>query len=227
MRWILALSMITALFARPAAAVDERFLFRGHYYQVGESITIRGQEYKIESLQSRDRWNGLMTFKLVAGDKAYALKVPQSFTSGGFHEARKSIRQEVRTLFPRLDRAEIKHPKIIASGRDFLLREWSNGILGDEWLKQWEANDHSPDFPGYRELIRLFVKVGRQPRPISDLMPDNMSWNGEDWEVFDSYRDRNEASIPPLKEARRELSEHWVKGQVVRGCLLRALKRER
>ena len=80
----------------------------------------------------------------------------------------------------------VPYAKMIAHGENFIVREWVEGIRGDDWLKSWESFGAPMDVPGAKDLVLLMDSCARQGVYVGKLDPADMVLSGDRWHIVDS-----------------------------------------
>lgn len=124
------------------------------------------------------------------------------------HTKKRDVKKEVERA-ARLARHGLTHSKVVASGSDFILREWVQGIRGDDWLKAWESFGAPMDAEAIVNLFALLDKSSRAGVYVGSLEPKDLVWDDNQWSIFNcgSIRD-----LPPKEVATRyfwKMLERW------------------
>ena len=107
-----------------------------------------------------------------------------------------------------LARLGVPHPKVVASGspterrndpaarRDrrvgYVLRQWVEGIRGDDWLKAWQSMGAPTHVDAVEKLVALFDKAALGGMYIGNVNPKDLMYAepmfrgaGSDWYIMD------------------------------------------
>ena len=103
------------------------------------------------------------------------------------HGKRRSIKKEIKSL-EGIKKANVPHALLIASGSEYILRQWIEGQRGDVWLKTWESFGSPPDIAAIEDLLLLLDTVARAGLYIGRLDPEDMIWEPttERWYIVNS-----------------------------------------
>ncbi len=107
---------------------------------------------------------------------------------------------------------QIPFSRIIETGVTYALKEWIDGIGGDDWLRDWLEKRADPGDPAFVALIRFFRDASAKSFQMEDLRPSNlMLRNGEEWVPIDVGRIT--ADVPPavaMKCYREKFIRRWL-----------------
>lgn len=124
------------------------------------------------------------------------------------HTKKRDVKKEVERA-ARLARHGLTHSKIVASGSDFILREWVQGMRGDDWLTAWESFGAPMDVEAVVSLFGLLDKSARAGVYVGSLEPKDLVWDGAQWSIFNCGSIRE---LPPKEVATRyfwKMLERW------------------
>lgn len=100
-------------------------------------------------------------------------------------------------------------PKVLESGKNYCLREWSEGVRGDIWYNQWKDFGCPVEDEGFLALFNLWKKVSDQGFYIQNLKQLNMIWSVAGWVVIDSgYRRSGDKELCMLRFC-HHFDKHW------------------
>lgn len=90
--------------------------------------------------------------------------------SRGSRESRRTVERLERSAGRERDRERE------SSRTGYVLREWIDGVRGDDWLKSWQSFG-SPDSSGVKALFSLFDKAARAGTYVGHLNPECVVYN--------------------------------------------------
>lgn len=79
------------------------------------------------------------------------------------------------------------------------MREWVDGILGDEWTQQWIEGGCDMDDEALIFLFNLFNSLAKRGIYLLNLKSENMLWNGSEWIVIDYGGTRTDLKFEEAK----------------------------
>ena len=124
------------------------------------------------------------------------------------HMKKRDVKKEVeRTVL--LVRFTLPHAKVVASGSDYLLREWVEGIRGDAWLKSWESFGAPMEAEAVASLSVMLDKASRAGVYVGSLEPEDLVFDGDHWSILNCGSVRE---LPPKEVATRyfwKMFERW------------------
>lgn len=107
---------------------------------------------------------------------------------------------------------QIPFSRIIETGVTYVLKEWIDGIGGDDWLREWLENTADPVDPAFVALIRFFRDAAAKGFQMDDLRPSNLRLRkGAEWVPIDVGRIT--AAVPPsvaMKCYREKFIRRWL-----------------
>jgi len=83
-------------------------------------------------------------------------------------------------------RLGLPHARVLASGTDYIVREWIEGTRGDVWLKTWESLDGPTMGAAIDSLVELFDMAARQGAYIGKIDLEDIIYSGQEWVIIDS-----------------------------------------
>lgn len=89
------------------------------------------------------------------------------------HIKRRSVKKEIKRTAA-VQKTGVPYAKMVSSGSDYVLRQWIEGVRGDEWLKSWEAFGASVHIDAVEDLFLLLDTVARQGLYIGKIEPEDM-----------------------------------------------------
>ena len=101
--------------------------------------------------------------------KTYALKIvhertPASLRSMALEAAKADA----------LAAHRLPHARILELSATYALKEWIDGIGGDQWLREWMQRGSDPTDPSFLALVDFFRGAAAREVHITDLKPPNM-----------------------------------------------------
>ncbi|KAL6053733.1 ATP-dependent RNA helicase DBP3 like protein [Balamuthia mandrillaris] len=116
-----------------------------------------------------------------------------------------SMQRESKKMEYLADLNVVPFTAILEAGDDYVVKEWAEGITGQEWFSRWAADsDSSPkqqeagkeqqkrepastSDPSFRKLVALFRSVASKGIYLQNFKPQNLLWDEEkgDWVVID------------------------------------------
>jgi hypothetical protein len=139
--------------------------------------------------------------------KLYALKVAKDQSP----ETLLSLGQELKKnqLYKKYN---LSHAHVVSSGKDYVIKDWVEGVRGDEWMKRWVKNGAPTDSPELKALKKFIDDASKRGVYVGDLNPKNLIWNKYSWVIVDSGSIQEGKS---LKEAlgryAEKFSSRWGK----------------
>lgn len=117
----------------------------------------------------------------------YAIKVPRYDLEGFDYDILKSFAKEPLKAIE-FDKLDVAYARIFEYGTDYLVKEWVEGIRGDEWIKEWlkKSEKEREKDPRYLQLMQLFDHLASQRVYVGNLKAINLIHDGEDWVIVDS-----------------------------------------
>jgi hypothetical protein len=107
---------------------------------------------------------------------------------------------------------QLPFARIIETGGTYILKEWIDGIGGDQWLREWLAAGADPDDPAFVSLVQFFRDASAKGLHVGDLRPSNMMLRaGTEWVPIDTGPIT--ASMPPaaaMKCYRERFIRRWL-----------------
>ncbi|MFN8845776.1 MAG: hypothetical protein ACK5W9_02895 [Bdellovibrionales bacterium] len=114
------------------------------------------------------------------------------------------------------EKLNVPYARIIEAGPDYLVKEWVEGIRGDEWIKGWvklSSQKRKLD-PRYLQLMELFDQISNQKAYVGNLKAINMIHDGVQWVVVDSSTPKLQAG--EIQEIRAKYNDvfqkRWIRG---------------
>jgi hypothetical protein len=81
---------------------------------------------------------------------------------------------------------QLPHARIIEMGATYALKEWVEGIEGNQWLDAWKEDGADPSDSTFRALVGFFREAAIKGVHINDLKPPNMMVRGgTEWVPID------------------------------------------
>lgn len=94
-----------------------------------------------------------------------------------------------------------------ASPVPWLLREWIEGLSGEEWLAFSDINESQT---GQREQLEGLVRTASAAGlMVGKLNPENLIWSGGGWWIVDCGRVRVMEPAEALSRYRKKISKRW------------------
>lgn len=118
------------------------------------------------------------------------------------YQKRRSVKREVART-SQLSTHGIPHAEMVASGPDFTLRQWVEGMSGESWLKAWEsfgAPINITDGNAVDSLVSLLDTAAKSGIYIGSLSPSALVVNGSQWKIVDCGSIR---TLSPVEAASR------------------------
>ena len=78
--------------------------------------------------------------------------------------------------------------------KNYLLKEWIDGISGDEWVKTWLAEGADLSDPVFLSIQDFFKSLTAQKLHISDLTSANFILTHKKWYLIDCHQLRQNKS---------------------------------
>lgn len=118
--------------------------------------------------------------------KPYAIKVPRYDLKDYNYDSLGSLQREIDKV-PGYEKLKILYARIFEYGEDYIVKEWVEGVRGDEWVKKWVSLSKSnrKNDPLYRDLMDLFQSIASQRSYVGNLKSINLIHNGEGWIIVD------------------------------------------
>ncbi len=148
--------------------------------------------------------------------KAWALKVPRFDLPEFDYDVKASLVKEVAKI-PLYEKLNVPYARIIEAGPDYLVKEWVEGIRGDEWIKEWSTLSPTKRKidQRYLQLMELFERIALQGAYVGNLKAINMIHDGQNWIVVDSSTPKPMAGS--AQEIRMKYADvfqkRWIRGQ--------------
>lgn len=159
--------------------------------EAGQPLKVGGLELSVlsELSSSKDR-------------RSYLVKDQNGVRYVYKYQKRRSVKREVgRTS--QLSTHGIPHAEMVASGPDFTLRQWVEGMSGEAWLKVWEsfgAPINTIDGNAVDSLMSLLDIAAKAGIYIGSLSPSALVVNGSQWKIVDCGNIR---TLSPVEAASR------------------------
>lgn len=152
----------------------------GRVFSPGDPVTIRGRIYRVRSNPIRGRRGTVYQVEDNRG-RRLALKIAadrrrESLRSLG--RERKKARAYRRYGFP--------HAAIVAAGPGYVLKEWVEGVRGDEWVREWARQGFPPEAGPWIRLTEMLLHGIRRRVYLRDLNQNNLVWDGAGWTIIDA-----------------------------------------
>jgi len=170
----------------------------------GETVELGEITCRVEEHVARGRVGDVYRVKEGEGN-LYALKIARDRRGPTLMSLRD---EESRT--ERLARAGLPFARIAARGRDYVLKEWVEGIRGDRWLGEWRKNGRPFPTPETLGLLNLFRRVMLNGLLARDLNPTNLIWSEGCWILVDSDNIRKKGFRRARLEILRAWAEEWA-----------------
>ncbi len=118
--------------------------------------------------------------------KSYAVKIPRH-DLGSKYDVIETFKEEIDKMDD-YEKLKIPYAHILEYGKDYLIKDWIEGIRGDEWLKKWEGLSKSEKEadPKYIQLMALYDHISSQGAYVGNLKSINLIHDGNQWIVVDS-----------------------------------------
>lgn len=109
------------------------------------------------------------------GGAVYALKVVRGETKQQLSESLNSFTSESKKAATYKELG-VAHSAIIQSHPSFIVKEWIEGMRGDEWVRQWSDERTPYDSMIASELRQLVRGLAKKGAYIGDLNAKNLIW---------------------------------------------------
>ncbi len=152
----------------------------GRLLSPGETISLQGRTYRITSAPLPGRRGMVYRIEDSAG-RRFALKTAadrRRETLLSLRGERRKARTYRRWGFP--------HAGIVASGPDYVLKEWVDGIRGDAWAREWARQGFPPGTAPWVRLTELVARGISLRVYLRDLNQNNLIWDGAGWMIIDA-----------------------------------------
>lgn len=103
-------------------------------------------------------------------------------------------------------------PKVLECGKNYCVREWTEGIRGDIWYKQWKEFGCATDNEGFLALVNLWKSVSDKGFYIQNLKQLNLIWSASGWVVIDSGYCRTGKNDLCMLRFCHHFDKHWQNG---------------
>ena len=162
-----------------------------------------------------DGHKGIVYKAIDKNGKAWALKVPRFDLPEYDYDVVASLVKEVAKI-PAYEKLNVPYARIIEAGPDYLVKEWVEGIRGDEWIKTWSNLSRSKRLSDsrYIQLMNLFEHISSQGAYVGNLKSINMIHDGKNWVIVDSSTPKVEAGTPEEMRAKYNdvFEKRWIRG---------------
>jgi hypothetical protein len=162
-----------------------------------------------------DGHKGIVYKALDKNGKAWALKVPRFDLPEYNYDVKASLVKEVAKI-PAYEKLNIPYARIIEAGPDYLVKEWVEGVRGDEWVNSWSklSSSKRKSDPRYQQLMQLFENISAQGAYVGNLKSINMIHDGQTWIIVDSSTPKIEAGRPDEMRAKYNdvFEKRWIRG---------------
>ncbi len=151
-------------------------------WNVGSVITTPQKGTKLIIAQRIDDGHAGVVFKVrnEADNKIYALKVPKKETEKQFRKLHQEVEKNSK-----LEELSLPHARIVEEGGDYLVKEWVDGLRGDEWFIKWNMFGRPLDDKAWLKLTEMFDSLSARGIYVQNLKDLNVIFNGTEWVVID------------------------------------------
>ncbi len=179
-----------------------------------EVKTPQGLKLKIAKV-ILDGHKGIVYKAIDKNGKAWALKVPRFDLPEFNYDVKASLVKEVAKI-PVYEKLNVPYARIIEAGPDYLVKEWVEGVRGDEWVQSWSklSSSKRKSDPRYQQLMQLFEHISMQGAYVGNLKAINMIHDGQNWVIVDSSTPKLEAGRPEDMRAKYSdvFEKRWIRG---------------
>mgnify|MGYP001114930259 CR=1 FL=1 len=141
----------------PVYLTDPRKRIGRDYQQwmAGSIVTTPVKKNKYKVARRIDDGHAGVVFKVLnKKEQAFALKVPKKETEKQFRKLHQEVEKNKR-----LADLALPYANIVEEGGDYLVKEWVEGIRGDDWFIHWNEIGRPLNDPPWVELIKLFDRL--------------------------------------------------------------------
>jgi len=107
---------------------------------------------------------------------------------------------------------QLPFSRIVESGGTYVLKEWIEGIPGDDWTRRWWESGADPADPAFKALVAFFRDASARGVHVEDLKSANMMLrNSTEWVVVDAGP--IVTSLPPavvMEHYRERFIRRWI-----------------
>lgn len=154
--------------------------------KIGDKVkTPGGLNLKIDKV-ILDGHKGVVYRGIDKRGKPYAIKVPRYDLKDYDYDSVGSLQREIDKV-PGYEKLKVLYARIYEYGQDYVIKEWVEGLRGDEWVKKWLtlSKPEQERDPLYRDLMELFQYLASQKSHVGNLKSINVIHNGEGWVIVD------------------------------------------
>jgi hypothetical protein len=103
--------------------------------------------------------------------------------------------------------------RIIEAGATYVLKEWIEGISGEQWVREWTDRGAAPDDPAFLALLRFFREASTKGIHVNDLRPSNMILrDGSEWVPVDpGFVDQSLPPFTAMKRYQKSFFRRWLR----------------
>ncbi len=100
-------------------------------------------------------------------------------------------------------------PRVLYFDGKILVREWIEGIRGDEWLKKWEADGANPFVAEFTALIDILEESARKKAYVGKWDPEDAIYSNGKWWIIDSGDVDKVTSQMAIEKYRDKINRRW------------------
>jgi hypothetical protein len=180
--------------------------FSGKTFEVGEKFKTAQGNHIFEVIKALESGSDRAVYKIKnENGQEFVIKIPRSQSE----EDQATIDKEIERTSAQ-KKAGLSHAKVYEVGKDYVIREWTQGLRGDDWLLAWAREGYPTNSPGWKELVQLLKKSISKGIYVGKLDPEDLIWTGKKWVIVDSGGVKTDLSKKEISERYyNKMLERW------------------